>query len=36
VDLSYEIAELGKDIFYLENGEEQFLSYLNQLADTQD
>ncbi len=28
VDLLYEITELKKDIFYLENGEEQFLSYL--------
>ena len=31
VDLFYEIAELKKDIFYLENGEEQFLSYLESL-----
>ena len=31
VDLFYEIAELRKDIFYLENGEEQFLSYLESL-----
>ncbi|MGD8992127.1 MAG: hypothetical protein PVI00_11805, partial [Desulfobacterales bacterium] len=28
VDLFYEIAELEKDIYYLENGEKQFLSYL--------
>ena len=28
VDLFYEISELEKDIFYLENGEAQFLSYL--------
>jgi hypothetical protein len=31
VDLFYEIAELQKDIFYLEKGEEQFLSYLESL-----
>jgi hypothetical protein len=31
VDLFYEIFELKKDIFYLENGEEQFLSYLESL-----
>jgi hypothetical protein len=31
VELFYEIAELEKDIFYLENGEEQFLSYLESL-----
>ena len=31
VDLFYEIVELKKDIFYLENGEEQFLSYLESL-----
>jgi hypothetical protein len=36
VELFYEIAELEKDIFYLVKGEEQFLSYLSQLADTQD
>ena len=29
VDLFYEISELEKDIFYLENGEAQFLSDLD-------
>ncbi len=31
VDLFYEITELKKDIFYLESGEEPFLSYLESL-----
>lgn len=31
VDLFYEITELEKDIYYLENGEEPFLSYLESL-----
>ncbi|MDA2926848.1 trehalose 6-phosphate synthase [Acidobacteria bacterium AH-259-G07] len=31
VDLSYEIMEMKKDIFYLENGEEEFIKYLEKL-----
>ena len=31
VDLAYEITELKKDVFYLENGEEQFIEYLEDL-----
>ncbi len=31
VDLTYEITELKKDIYYLENGENQFLHYLESL-----
>jgi hypothetical protein len=31
VDLTYEITELEKDIFYLENGEEAFIGYLSGL-----
>lgn len=31
VDLTYEITELKKDIYYLENGEDKFISYLESL-----
>lgn len=31
VDLTYEITELKKDIHYLENGEDKFISYLESL-----
>jgi hypothetical protein len=31
VDLTYEITELKKDIYYLENGEEKFMSYLESM-----
>jgi hypothetical protein len=31
VDLTYEITELKKDIHYLENGEDKFISYLDSL-----
>jgi hypothetical protein len=31
VDLTYEIAELKKDIYYLENGEDKFMSYLESI-----
>jgi len=31
VDLAYEITELKKDIFYLENGEKKFIEYLEDL-----
>ncbi|MBW2558274.1 MAG: trehalose 6-phosphate synthase [Deltaproteobacteria bacterium] len=31
VDLVYEITELEKDVFYLENGEEKFIEYLGDL-----
>ncbi|MBW1726435.1 MAG: trehalose 6-phosphate synthase [Deltaproteobacteria bacterium] len=31
VDLTYEITELEKDIFYLENGEQAFIDYLSGL-----
>ena len=31
VDLAYEITELKKDIFYLENGEKKFIGYLEDL-----
>ena len=31
VDLTYEITELKKDIYYLENGEGKFISYLESL-----
>ena len=31
VDLTYEITELEKDIFYLENGEQAFIDYLSRL-----
>jgi hypothetical protein len=31
VDLTYEITELEKDIYYLENGEDKFMSYLESL-----
>jgi len=31
VDLVYEITELEKDVFYLENGEENFIEYLEDL-----
>jgi hypothetical protein len=31
VDLVYEITELKKDIFYLENGEEKFIEYLEDI-----
>ena len=31
VDLAYEITELKKDIFYLENGEDKFIEYLEDL-----
>jgi chaperonin cofactor prefoldin len=31
VDLGYEISELEKDIFFLQNGEEEFFSYLQRL-----
>jgi len=31
VDLVYEITELEKDLFYLENGEEKFIEYLEDL-----
>lgn len=31
VDLTYEITELKKDIYYLENGEDKFMSYLESM-----
>ena len=31
VDLTYEVTELKKDIYYLENGEDKFMSYLESL-----
>ena len=31
VDLTYEIDELKKDIYYLENGEDKFIEYLDKL-----
>ena len=31
VDLTYEITELEKDIFYLENGEPAFIKYLEKI-----
>jgi len=31
VDLTYEITELEKDIFYLENGEQAFIEYLGKI-----
>lgn len=31
VDLTYEITELKKDIYYLENGEDKFISYLESM-----
>ena len=31
VDLTYEITELKKDIYFLENGEDKFMSYLESL-----
>lgn len=31
VDLTYEVTELKKDIYYLENGEDKFISYLESL-----
>lgn len=31
VDLVYEITELEKDVFYLENGEEKFIEYLEDI-----
>jgi hypothetical protein len=31
VDLAYEITELKKDVFYLENGEKKFIGYLEDL-----
>jgi trehalose-6-phosphate phosphatase-like protein len=31
VDLTYEITELKKDIYYIENGEDKFMSYLESM-----
>lgn len=31
VDLTYEVTELKKDIYYLENGEDKFIAYLDAL-----
>ncbi|MEA3231142.1 MAG: trehalose 6-phosphate synthase, partial [Thermodesulfobacteriota bacterium] len=31
VDMTYEVTELEKDIYYLENGEDKFISYLDAL-----